>query len=370
MRANLYVMAFFNLTNNANPVYPDAILDMSRETASVFQLKRRYEKVPPQLILSPDFQRQFVWSTKQKSELIESIIMGIPLPALYVKENTDGTYVIVDGKQRLTTLFDFIDNSFRLGQLTVLTDLSNKCFSDLSPFHQNKIEDYTLQVNVIKANTPDRVTLDLFDRVNRGGTKLNNQEMRTALYQGTSTRLISYLADFHSFKVATEHSATSKRMTDRTFVLRFIAFYLWRDRLSVDIDYNSPLEYKSNLDDFLGKTMAFINTLDAHSSLITDLTNAFTSAMDTASHYIVKLGGFRLPSKEGKSKRRLNVAFFDSFSYLLAKTNLSEYQFNEAYHELVNNNEYVNAISYSVDSTQQVNKRFDIIEKFIYKYNK
>ena len=355
-------------TNILNKVYSDAILDMSRETASVFQLKRRYEKKPPQLILSPDFQRQFVWSTKQKSELIESIIMGIPLPALYVKENTAGTYVIVDGKQRLTTLFEFIDNEFKLGKLTVLSDLSDKYFTDLSPFHQNKIEDYTLQVNVIKANTPDRVTFDLFDRVNRGGTKLNNQEMRTALYQGTSTELIKNLAEMPSFIEATEHSATPKRMTDWTFVLRFLAFYLWRNNISIDIDFNYQLEYKSNLDDFLGKTMAFINTYDSKSQLILELTHAFSHAMDTASTYIVKLGGFRLPSKDGKSKRRLNVAFFDSFSYLLSKTNLSGVQFNEIYNSLVNDAEYVNAISYSVDSTQQVNRRFEIIEQFINKY--
>ena len=171
-----------------------------------------------------------------------------------------------------------------------------------------------------------------------------------------------------SFIEATEHSATPKRMTDRTFVLRFLAFYLWRNNISIDIDYNYQLEYKSNLDDFLGKTMAFINTYDSKSQFILELTHAFSHAMDTASTYIVKLGGFRLPSKDGKSKRRLNVAFFDSFSYLLAKTNLSGVQFNEIYNSLVNDVEYVNAISYSVDSTQQVNRRFEIIEQFINKY--
>ena len=95
-------------------VYPDAVLNIARETGSVFQLKRRWEKTPSMLDLTPPFQRNLVWSSKQKSELIESIIMGIPLPAFYVKENPEGVYVVVDGKQRLSTLFDFIDGKFKL----------------------------------------------------------------------------------------------------------------------------------------------------------------------------------------------------------------------------------------------------------------
>ena len=355
--------------NNLHVIYPDAIFEMSRETASVFQLKRRCEKTPPQLILSPDFQRECVWPSKQKSELIESIIMGIPLPAIYVKEKMSGAYVVVDGKQRLTTLFDFIDNKFKLSQLSILPDLSNKYFRDLQLVQQNKIEDYSLLVNVIKAHTPDRVTFDLFDRVNRGGTKINNQEMRNALFQGTSTLLIKNLAQTACFIEATEHAATAKRMVDRTYVLRFLAFYLWRENISKDMEYGIPLEYKSNLDDFLGKTMEFLNTYDIEDPLIVSLKNSFLSAMEVASRNIVKIGGFRLPAKEGNYRRRLNVAFFDSFSYLLAKTELTSSQFVEVYNGLINDNDYINAISYSVDSTQQVNKRFAIIEEYIKKYN-
>ena len=120
--------------------------------------------------------------------------MGIPIPVFYVKERNDGVYVVVDGKQRLTTLFDFIDNKFALRNLSILTEYENVTFDSLSPLDQNKIEDCTLTINVIKPPTSDRVTFDLFDRVNRGGTRLNNQEMRNALYQGNATRLIDRLA--------------------------------------------------------------------------------------------------------------------------------------------------------------------------------
>ncbi|MCE9139257.1 DUF262 domain-containing protein, partial [Bacteroides thetaiotaomicron] len=79
-------------------------------------------------------------------------------------------------------------------------------FADLTPLEQNKIEDCSLTLHVIKAPTSDRVTFDLFDRVNRGGTRLNNQEMRNALYQGNATKLINRLAKKEAFVEATEGS--------------------------------------------------------------------------------------------------------------------------------------------------------------------
>src|SRR3989339_618923 len=98
-------------------IYPDAIVNIIPESASVFQLKRKHDKAPPLIKLDPDFQRHAVWSAKQKSELIESILMGIPLPLIYVKEDDKGVYIIVDGRQRLTTMFQFMNHEFPLEKL-------------------------------------------------------------------------------------------------------------------------------------------------------------------------------------------------------------------------------------------------------------
>ena len=125
-------------TDNVKEVYPDAVLNISRETASVFQMKRKWEKTPSMLDLTPPFQRDLVWNSKQKCELIESIIMGIPLPAFYVKENKEGVYIVVDGKQRLQTLFEFINGEFKLDRLTILKDHNGLSFSQLPPVEQIK----------------------------------------------------------------------------------------------------------------------------------------------------------------------------------------------------------------------------------------
>jgi hypothetical protein len=93
-------------------IYPDATVNIAPESASVFQLKRKHDKIPPLIKLDPDFQRHTLWTPKQQSELIESILMGIPLPLIYVKEDEKGVYIIVDGRQRLTTLFRFMDRNY------------------------------------------------------------------------------------------------------------------------------------------------------------------------------------------------------------------------------------------------------------------
>ena len=141
-------------TYEPNTVYPDAVLNIARESASVFQLKRKWEKTPPMLNLTPDFQRGLVWKTKQKSELIESILMGIPLPLIYVKEDEKGVYLIVDGKQRLSTLFSFINNEFALDKLTILKDKNGSRFADLTPLEQNKIEDCSLTCLLYTSPSP------------------------------------------------------------------------------------------------------------------------------------------------------------------------------------------------------------------------
>lgn len=357
-----------SVNDKVDDVYPDAVLNISRETASVFQLKRRWEKVPSMLDLTPPFQRELVWSAKQKSELIESIIMGIPLPAFYVKENTEGVYVVVDGKQRLSTLFDFIDNKFRLEKLSIMRDHVKLYFNDLTPIEQNKIEDYTLTLNVIKAPTSDRVTFDLFDRVNRGGTKLNNQEMRNALYQGTATELLNELASNLNFKYATENSISPKHMKDKYLILRFLAFYLWNEHKSIDVETGEKISYKSNMEDFLGKTMIFLNSLDSEDSLLVHLKEEFDKCMKLARNYIVPLGGFRLPADPGKSKRPINMAFFESFCYLITKmARQDKNDISKAYFAMMRNKVYVNSLTYSIDSRNQTYTRYEQINEYLLK---
>jgi len=361
-------------------IYPDAFVNIVPESASVFQLKRKHDKTPPLIKLDPDFQRHSVWLPKQKSELIESILMGIPLPLIYVKEDDKGVYIIVDGRQRLTTLFQFMNHEFPLQKLTVLKDLNGSYFSEttkngtkfdkyLTQAQQSKIEDCPLTLQVIKPPTQDRVTFDLFDRVNRGGTRLNNQEMRNAIYQGPATELLKTLVGFDSFKKATENSIKQDRMKDEYLVLRMIGFYLWckKQLLSVKEKGHPPVEYRSDLEDFLGKTMLFLND-EAGSEFRARFPERFDKTMK-ACRTILGAGCFRLPKKGDGPRRPISMALFETISYLIIELidqPQEKYDYiKNMFKKLLSTEKFILSTTYTVDSNISVYKRFKIIESII-----
>ena len=110
-------------------IYPARNIKIDRVQFSIFELKRRYDR--GNICLDPDFQRKEVWNTRQKSELIESVVMGIPLPLIYLAETMEGKLVIVDGRQRLTTFFKYLNNEFALSGLKIMTELNSCKFQDL-----------------------------------------------------------------------------------------------------------------------------------------------------------------------------------------------------------------------------------------------
>ena len=146
-----------------------ASVRVTKKDFSIYELYRKYKK--QQLVLEVDFQRNTVWGPKQKCELIESILMGLPLPIFYFKQQNNSTYVVVDGKQRLSTLFEFLNNGFTLKSLKILKFLNGKKFKDLTDelgIYQSQLEDYQVYSHVILPPTPDKILFDIFFISNRG----------------------------------------------------------------------------------------------------------------------------------------------------------------------------------------------------------
>lgn len=337
-------------------IYPNTTVRMSRGQFSAFQIKRMVE-VLDQIKLDPEFQRNPVWKQKQKQELIESILMGIPLPVIYFFEDNHGKKQMVDGRQRVTALIEFMNNDFSLGTLRLLPMFNGKKFKDLEPIYQNKIEDYQISAYVIEPPTPEAVKYDIFDRVNRGGTKLNNQEMRNALYYGKSTLLIKKLSESDEFKKVTGNSIDSRRMKDRYAILRLIGFYLLR-RNKLDA------EYKSNIDDFLVLVMQHLNV--CQDEKLFELERVFLQAMKNAFN---TLGGdaFRF-EKNNINKRPVNMALFESLGYFFMLTHDSLNDVTDISQKLIilkTKFDDSDAFKYAVDSSKNVDYRFTAIESFI-----
>ena len=156
--------------DNEDMHYPVEV-KIQRDMYSVRELKTEYED--KMLILAPDFQREFVWTLRQQSELIESILMGIPLPMVYFFEGDEGVIQVVDGKQRLTSLFNFLDNLYPLSNLPILSHLKGLRYKDLKPAERTKIARHQFVTQTIIPPTPDKIKFDIFERVNRKGSTLN-----------------------------------------------------------------------------------------------------------------------------------------------------------------------------------------------------
>lgn len=355
-----------DIESNTETIYPARNIKIDRVQFSIFELKRRYDK--GLICLDPDFQRNEVWSTRQKSELIESVVMGIPLPLIYLAETMEGKLVIVDGRQRLTTFFRYLDNEFSINGLKIMTELNACKFRDLEndakkSKYATEIEDFQLVIQIIKYPTPDRVRFDIFDRVNRGGTPLNNQEMRNALYQGPATRLLNELAASDAFKDATGHSVSPLHMKDKYIILRALSFYLWKKDI-LKKKNGEKVVYRSDIEEFLGYSMEYLNWVDDDSR--EELKSLFFKVMKRCYDTLGE-NAFRIPTDSGR-RRPVSMTLFESLFYFVTlieekQRELPEGAERKALDDMLEDAVFLDTLTYNVDSAVHVQNRFDTVEQ-------
>lgn len=185
-----------------------------------------------QLVLNPKFQRRAVWTSQSKSNLINTILLGLPLPLFFVRNKIDtetkkSTREVVDGQQRLRAIFDFIDNGFPIKK-SQNEDYGGKLFSELPPDIQSDFLDYELSVNAL-VDLSDNDVLDIFARLNSYGVRLNNQELLNAKYFGYFKQLV-YLLGFRYTKFWEDNgiftTANIVRMKESEFVSELLVAML------------------------------------------------------------------------------------------------------------------------------------------------
>ena len=177
------------------------------------------------LKLDADWQRGYVWTPQRASRLIESFLIDLPVPVIYLAENDDYELEVIDGLQRLTSIFDFLRNRLKLTRLERRTDLNGRRFKDLEKSDQNKLRKSTLRTIEFHQTSDKNLKYLMFERLNTGGVALNEMEIRNCIYRGKLNDLIKELAQFKEFKESVNQKNIHKRMKDRTLVLRFLAFY-------------------------------------------------------------------------------------------------------------------------------------------------
>lgn len=275
------------------------------------------------LDLQPDFQRRSgLWNDIKQSQLIESLLLKIPLPSLYVSEDKEGVFSVVDGLQRLSTIARFVNykllthinpniKPLRLQGLESLVEFEGHFFEKLPKSLQRRIKETQLTVHVIRPETPDDVRFNIFARINQGGLPLTAQEIRNATIRGNARKVLRVFAESEEFLKATERKIKTERMGDYELVLRFIALY----------EHNFREERPDNLDRFLNATMRKVNSWDVEREAI--VFEHFKKAMINAPLIFGK-HRFRKYYGEEYSRSPINRGLFEAQAVVLAKMSSSE----------------------------------------------
>lgn len=317
--------------------------------------------------MKPDFQRSAdLWNEKQKSRLIESILLGIPLPSFYFNEDSYGNWEVIDGLQRLCSLKDYIiDKKLKLRDLEFLGKKYNgTVYSELSREDQRRINGHKVTLNVINKGTPKKVKYVIFKRVNTAGLQLTPQEMRHALNQGVPADFIAELATLKEFKKATDSKISTKRMEDRDFTNRFVAFYL------AGSSEKLKKIYEGELDGFLNSALETLEKISE--TELNKVREDFIASMCIA-YQIFGNDAFRKRYSNEDTRNPISKAVFDSVSVNLAwigsekRAKLIKLRnvFKKGLIELFNNSKFDSAISTGTGQKGNVQTRFEEVEKLI-----
>ena len=350
-------------------------IKISQKMISLEQIVRRIKL--DTIRLAPDFQRNEVWNITKKSQLIESLMLNIPIPMFYVAADEAGNWDV----QRLSTIRDFVlTKTLILQNLEFWKDYDGKGFDNLSPILYNRILETQLSITIIEPGTPAEVKYNIFKRINTGGMALSSQEIRHALYQGKGTALLATLTKSDSFTTATDNSISDSRMADREIILRCLSFMII-----------GPEGYLNNdtMDSFLIKGLQILNYLEEPDKLISkkifthetkpiflinkykELEEKFVVGM-TRSYELFGNNAFRI-SKQGERLTPINKGLFDVWGTLLPnleaplfdKLLYSKSQFIEKYDTLKQDADFYEAVSRTAWQKSKVEYRFTKIRELI-----
>lgn len=311
------------------------------------------------LILQPGFQRYHVWDPKKSSRLIESVVLDVPLPIVYLAEEADGRESVIDGQQRLTAFFDFLDSKLVLKALEARSDLNGKRFGELDKLLQNKIRRFPIRVITIRKESDKDLKFEIFERLNTGAVPLNDQELRNCIYRGPYNKLLRELATDPDFMFLLGINKPEKRMHDVGLVLRFAAFY-----------HASYLKYSPPMRSFLNDDMDRFQNISNREEL--ELRRAFKTSVQTVRSLLGNNAFKRFYRGESETRpngywepKKFNASLYDILMY-----GFTSYERNQLYAHLdsirealvwlmAEDQEFIDAIELSTSSIKMVTRRFD-----------
>lgn len=275
------------------------------------------------LNLSPEYQRSFVWNLNQQSRFIESILLGIPVPTIFISENPNSTFEVVDGQQRLTTLSRFFNNELKLKNLSALPEFTGKNFEDLDTTTKNVLENTRTMpvISILKDSTPG-IKFDIFQRINEGAVKLSPQELRNVVFRGPVIESLHKLGNFELFNnLFNPDSNTVKRLQHHEIILRMLS--MEELLISEEDELVLPDAYNGRLNTAM---MLFLEKYRYSGEDLVRIEEEFEDTMKKILYVIPEEKVFRIFNlQDGEQRTRLISKPVAEFEYILFKNLSWEY---------------------------------------------
>ena len=318
-------------------------------------------------LVKPELQRKYVWDKVEASRFIESILMGLPVPSVFFAQS-GSQKLIVDGYQRIMTVYDYVrgvfsaDNKvFRLSNSNKINKRwRNKAFSELTTDEQRKIRSTTIHVIIFEQKEPendDTSLYQIFERINTSGRTLTPQEIRNCVYQGTFNKMLFELNKDKNWRALFGLKTEDSRMRDIEYILRFFA--MKSDK--VKKKSSGQISLKKTLNEYM-KDYA-----NADENVINEFKVDFASTMK-AIYDKIGTNAFRNYSS-GKFTNKFHPAIFDAISIAVSETINCGNDFksvNKKQHiMLLQNEEFKDVTSMRTTNIENIKKRIELAHKFL-----
>lgn len=329
--------------------------------------------------LDPDYQRRHRWSTETASRLIESLILNIPIPVIFISQDIDvdeeavdsaARYTVIDGQQRLTAIYDFMKNKLQLFGLDALKELNGCYYKDLPSFLTRRLEERTIKCLRIDSTVDAQVKYDIFERLNTGAVKLESQELRNATARGPFNDALKAMAELEAFRILIqvdlkdpEASNKVQKMEDVELALRFFA-----------LRNDGYKNLKKGFRDFLTDRLVEFNALNEGE--IASREAQFKAYMT----FILQFAGrfaFAKWKFEGGGRQKMssfNAAVFDAVAVGLSQVYSADQILMDSdlivqkltgYENLFADKDFFSAVSGSVNDAAKVTARIDAMVAYL-----
>lgn len=297
----------------------------------------------------PDFQREYVWDLKDASRFIESLLLGLPVPGIFLAEEKESQKrMVIDGQQRLRTLQYFYDGTFKKKEFKLIgvqPEFVGLTYKSLKEEDKRKLDDSIIHATIIKQDQPseDNSSIYLiFERLNTGGALLKPQEIRDCIYEGPFQKALEELNKNKDWRSLLINDSLKKHKRDEELILRFLALY-----------YDLK-NYKKPMEGFLNKFMSSNRNLNRFS--IEKISAAFDQTIGFINTHIGE--------RAFRPKKAISAAVFDAVMVGIAKRIETQIQFPEkvkdVYFKLIEHPEFIAASETGTSTKESVSTRINM----------